>query len=181
MSSGQVFPDWLGYSPLPEHTYSNIGHLPPASPSYGSVTPPSTMYVLSLMFHYFPGSLLTSHLRDIPSFFFPSPSPSLSQASPTLEHHQVSPELSPTPEPSCSRATHVFNHTRGKWSCSACDKTFRGKWECRRHIETTGKRAICPACGSKLSRREDSLSRHFSKYCKGDIANLRFEDVFTEV
>ena len=175
----QVFPDWLGYSPLPEYTYSSIDHLFPASPS-GSVTPPSAMYVLALLPFYFPRSPLTSHLRGTPSLFSPSPSPSLSQASSTLEHNQASPQPSPTPEPSCRRATPIFNHVRGKWCCSVCDKTFRGNWECKRHIETSGKRAMCPACGGKLSR-EDSLRRHLKKYCKGDVANLRFEDASTEV
>ena len=180
MTSGQIFPDWLGYSPLSEYTYGSIDHLSPASPS-GSVTPPSAMYVLALIPCYFPRSLLTSHLRDSPSLFSPSPSPSLSQTSSTLEHHQAPPEPSATPEPSCRRATPIFNHIRRKWCCSACDDTFRGKWECQRHIETTGKRAVCLACGGKLSRREDSLRRHFKKHCKGDLVNLRFEDAFTEV
>lgn len=40
---------------------------------------------------------------------------------------------------------------------------------------------MCLACGGKLTGREDSMKRHFTKYCKGDIINLRFEDAFTEV
>ena len=75
----------------------------------------------------------------------------------------------------------MFNHIRRKWCCSACDKDFRGKWECKRHIEVTGKRAVCLACGGNLSRRDDSLQRHYKKYCKNGARNLRFEDAFIEV
>ena len=175
--SGQFFPGWP-YPPSPEFTYGNIGHLSPAS-SYGSsVASPRTAYVLIL--GYFPENCLTSHSRDGPFLFSPSPSPSLSQAS-IPEDHQQSPSPSPTPEPGCHKATPMFNHIRGKWCCSACDKTFRGKWECRRHIGITGKRATCLACKTVLTRRGDSLKRHFTKYCRGDIVGLRFEDAFAEV
>jgi len=129
----------------------------------------------------FPGNYLTSCLRDVPSFFSPSPSPSPSQASSASDHQETPREPSPIPGSGCGNATPMFNHIRGKWCCSACDKPFRGKWECRRHIGITGKRAKCVACGGKLSGREDSLRRHFTKYCKGDVANLRFENAFTEV
>jgi hypothetical protein len=40
---------------------------------------------------------------------------------------------------------------------------------------------MCLGCGVVITRRGDSLKRHFRKYCKGDVANTRFEDAFTEV
>lgn len=114
--------------------------------------------------------------------FFPFVlSPTLSQTPSTPVHHQVSPEPSPTPKLSCRQATPVLNRTRGKWCCSVCDKVFRGKWECKRHIQATGKRSDCVACGRNLSARDDSLLRHFTIYCKGDVGNLSLEDAFVEV
>jgi len=40
---GQWYPDWLGYSPLPEDTYGGLDHLYFASPT----TSHSSMYVLT--------------------------------------------------------------------------------------------------------------------------------------
>ena len=139
--------------------------------------PAPRMFPLS----YTPRSLLTSHLRNYLPLFSPSPSPPLSQTSSTLGYQQESPEPSPAPELNCRAATPTFNHIRKKWCCSACDKPFRGKWECNRHIGVIGRRAKCLACGGNLNGREDSLRRHYKKYCKGDVGNIKFEDVFIEV
>jgi hypothetical protein len=75
----------------------------------------------------------------------------------------------------------VFNHIRKKWCCSVCNRDFRGRWECKRHIEATDRRARCLACGANLKARGDSLLRHFAKYCKGDVGSMRLEDAFVEV
>ncbi|KAF9643171.1 hypothetical protein BDM02DRAFT_3123766 [Thelephora ganbajun] len=174
--SGQWFSDLLGYS---ENTYGSAGYFSQASTPV--TTFPSTTYVPVLTLRNILRNPPTSHLKNVSLFFSPSPSPSLSPTSSTSEHHRVSPESPPTPKLGCHRATHVFNHIRGKWCCSVCDKGFRGKWECKRHIEVKGKRAICLGCRGNLSGREDSLRRHFTKYCKGNIGNLRFEDTFIEV
>jgi len=190
VSSGQIFPYWLGYSSLPEYTYGSINHLSPASPSYGSVTPPSAMYVLTLILCYFLGSPLMSRPRNTPSLFSPSPSPSPSQASSTLEYHQASPEPSPTRNPGrrrqggrhkqgCRKATPISDRIPGMWCCSMCDLGFKRRSDCERHA--TGKRAICLACRVELSGRMDSLRRHFKKHCTGNVANLRLEDAFTQV
>ena len=103
------------------------------------------------------------------------PSPSSPQPPVDSGHHQT------PPEPDCRKGTPVFDRTRGKWCCSVCDKDFRGRWGCRRHIETTGKRAKCLACGMNLKARDDLLLRHFTKYCKRDAGNPRLEDAFAEV
>ena len=117
---------------------------------------------------------LTFHPRgDLSSPLLPSPSSS--QAPVSLEHHQT------PPEQDCRNATPVFNRTRRKWCCSVRDKGFRGRWGCRRHIETTGKRAKCLACGANLKARDDLLLRHFTKSCKRNAGNPRLEDAFVEV
>lgn len=118
--------------------------------------------------------LKSHHRNDILAF---SPSPKPSQTSST----HASPEPSATPEPGCCQATPVFSQLRDKWCCSACNKDFRGKWECQRHIKTAGKRSKCVACGRNLSARDDSLLRHFTIHCKGNVSNLRLEDAFTSV
>jgi len=159
-TSFQPFPDSLGFPPMPEVTYGATGLLPPAS-SYAG--------------HF--------NFSDTANLFFHSPpSPTVSQTSSTPEPHgQVSPEPSPTPEPSCRRATPVLNHIRYKWCCSVCNQEFRGKWECKRHIESMGKRSKCVACGRNLNGRNDSLLRHFTTHCRGDVGNLSLEDAFVEV
>ena len=122
---------------------------------------------------------LMSYLRNDPLFpLFPSPPPS--QASSSLEYQQTFPEPAPSTGLSCREAIPVFNHIRKKWSCGVCNKDFRGRWECRRHIEATGKRAKCLACGVNLKGRGDSMLRHFKKYCKGDVRNLDFKNAFIE-
>ena len=127
-------------------------------------------------------NFLRSRPRSGLSLFSPPPLPSSSQASPTPEPHQASPEPSSTPEPSCRQGVPTFNNIRGKWCCSVCDRDFRGKWECTRHIEGTGNKQVkCVACGGKLKAREDSLRRHLRKYCKGDLTNIQFEDAFVEL
>lgn len=159
------------YPPLAEniHAMDNLSHSSPAT--CGATSPTTTNNSVSSL----------------------SPSPSPSQTSSTSDHNRLSPELSstpepfstpeasPTPEPTCRQASPVFNSVRGKWSCSICEKCFRGRWECRRHIGVVGRRVKCLACGGKLTGREDSLRRHFKKYCKGDVRNLKFEDAFSEV
>lgn len=41
---------------------------------------------------------------------------------------------------------------------------------------------MCLACRGKIKGgRGDSLMRHFTTHCKGDVANFRFEDAFMEV
>lgn len=174
-ASDQYPSGWLGYFPPLEDTYGSMGYLSPAPPSSSYAGSPTTTYV--------PTSIrsrgcLTSHFRNTPLLSPTSPTPSLSTTSSTPEYHPASPEPLSTPEPSCSNASPMFNHIRKKWCCSGCDKGFRGKWECGRHIRGAGKRATCRACGGNLTGREDSLRRHFSKYCKGDVGNLRFEDTF---
>ena len=156
----QLFPDWFGYSSPPVDIYDGMSNLSLFSPPNSYVTPPDITYVLASIRSPNP---LTSHLRAVP-FPFSAPSPSLSQTSSTPEHHQVSPEPSPTPKPSCRKATPVSSRVRGKW-------------ECKRHITDAGKRAVCLTCGTNISGRKDSLRRHFTKYCNG---NLRFEDAFIE-
>lgn len=47
-TSGQIPPDWFGYSLPTEYTYGTIDHLPPASPS-SSVTSPRATYVFTSM------------------------------------------------------------------------------------------------------------------------------------
>jgi len=174
-ASDQCPSDWLGYFPPQEDSYDNMGYLPPAPPSSSYTGSPTTTYVPALIHSR---SCLTFHIRNTPLLVPASPSPSLSEPSSTPEYHPVSPKPSPTPEPSCCKASPVFNHIRKKYCCSGCDKGFRGKWECKRHILGAGKRATCLACGGNLTGREDSLKRHFTKYCKGDVENLRFEDTF---
>ncbi|KAF9780791.1 hypothetical protein BJ322DRAFT_1112192 [Thelephora terrestris] len=144
---GQPFPNFLGYPPLSEVTYDTVDLLPPTSRPAGTATFPDT--------------------TNDP----PSPSPSSSQASSSPGHHQTSHEPSSTPELRCQQATPVLIRSRGKWCCSACDISFRGRWECARHIETAGKRAKCPACSKILSVRDDGLSRHLKNHCKGDLGN----------
>lgn len=163
-TSSQYFSDTFSYLPSPENTSTVANDLFPSSPSVEAATPLATM-----------------------SYSSPSPpSPSPSQISSTSErsgrsgHHPASPApSSPGPKQSCHQATPIFNYIRAKWSCSICNKCFRGRWECKRHIGVVGKRAKCRACGGKLTGREDSLRRHFTKYCKGDVKGLRFEDAFT--
>ncbi|KAF9789826.1 hypothetical protein BJ322DRAFT_560264 [Thelephora terrestris] len=161
----QNFPNPLGYPPPPENTHA-MNRLTNPSRATWDATP------------------WTTTNDSIPA---PSPSPSPSQTSSTSEHNRRSPEpsstpdASPTPEPSCRQANPVFNSVRGKWSCSICDKCFRGRWECRRHIGVVGKRVKCLACGGQLTGRDDSLRRHLRKYCKGDVRNVRFEDAFVDV
>lgn len=158
-TSGPIFPDFLGVPPLPGESFS--------------VPPPITSTGGHATFPIAPNDYIP---------YLPSPSPSLSQASTPREYHPTSPHCpSPAPEPSCRHATPSYNHIRNKWSCSGCDKDFRGKWECNRHIKSMGKQARCTACGGRLNAREDSLIRHFTKYCKGDLENLRFEDAFVEI
>jgi hypothetical protein len=125
--------------------------------------------------------VLRNCLTSSPRNFLSSPSPSPSQAVSSPENHRTPPESSPTPEPTCRKATPVFNHIRKKWCCSVCNRDFRGRWECKRHIEATDRRARCLACGANLKARGDSLLRHFAKYCKGDVGNVRLEDAFVEV
>jgi hypothetical protein len=170
----QLFPDWFGYSSPPVDIYDGMSNLSLFSPPNSYATSPDITYVLASIRSQNP---LTSHLRTVPFPSSHSPSPSLSQTSSTPDHHQISPEPSPTPEPSCRKAAPVSNRIRGKWRCSACDRVFRGRWECKRHITDAGKRAVCLACGTNISGRKDSLRRHFTKYCNG---NLRFEDAFIE-
>ena len=180
VTSDQNFPDWLGYPPLPEDNHGGVGYLSPTSPSGSSATSPATMYVPTLI--HFQKSRLTSRLRNVSPPFSPSPSPSSSQTSSDSENCRSSPKPSPTRKPNCGQALPVFNHIRGKWCCSVCDTGFRGRWECKRHINTTGKRSMCRACGGSIKgKREDSLRRHFTKYCKGNVGNFRFEDAFIEV
>ena len=75
----------------------------------------------------------------------------------------------------------VFNHIRGKWYCSVCERCFRDKWECGRHIDRAGQLAKCPACGKILKATGDSLQRHFKRHCKGDLRAMLFEDMFVDV
>jgi len=175
MASDQYTSDWLGYFPPPEDAFGSMGYLSPAPPPSSDAGSPTTTYVPTLMRSQ---NCLTSHLRNSPLLSPASPSSSLSETSSTPEDQPVSPKPSPTPEPSCCNAAPMFNHIRKKWCCSGCDKAFRGKWECGRHIKSIGKRATCLACGGTLDGREDSWLRHFKKYCKGDVRNLRFEDTF---
>ena len=49
VASGQIFPDWYGYSPLPEYTYGSTVHLSPYNPSLDSAASPDVMYVLALV------------------------------------------------------------------------------------------------------------------------------------
>ena len=168
--------DFSGYSPLPGDAYGTMDLLSP-SPSTGYPTPFNTPYVPASILWYVLGNLLTPYFRD-ELLYFSSPSPSLSQTSSTPEPRQLSLELSPTPEPSCRRAVPV---KRGKWHCSSCNTEFRGKWECKRHIKAKGKQVMCLGCGGHLLAREDSLLRHFKKYCKQDLETPRFEDSFVEV
>ncbi|KAF9783389.1 hypothetical protein BJ322DRAFT_149985 [Thelephora terrestris] len=152
-TSGQCFQNFLRYPLLSEDTLVTLS---PTSSSSGCIASPSTT-------------------NDL--LFSMSPSLSPSQTSSSPERHQPF----PTPKPSCRKATPVFNHIRRKWYCSVCDKNFRGRWECRRHIGAADRRAKCLACEADLVARADSLKRHFAKYCKGDVRNLRFEDAFIEV
>ena len=184
-TSGQYFSDTFSYLPSPENTSTVANDLFPSSPSVEAATPLATMYVLASILRIVK-RLLTFHHKTR-SYSSPSPpSPSHSQISSTSErsgrsgHHPASPApSSPGPKQSCHQATPIFNYIRAKWSCSICNKCFRGRWECKRHIGVVGKRAKCRACGGKLTGREDSLRRHFTKYCKGDVKGLRFEDAFT--
>ena len=178
-----------GYPPLAEniHAMDNLSH---SSPATCGATSPTTTYA---PLHFIRSQRPSDVHRRNNSVSALSPSPSPSQTSSTSEHNRLSPELSstpepfstpeasPTPEPTCRQASPVFNSVRGKWSCRICEKCFRGRWECRRHIGVVGKRVKCLACGGKLTGREDSLRRHFKKYCKGDVRNLKFEDAFSEV
>ena len=164
----------------PPHSWGIPTAIPVTSP------PPPPLLFLPLppvpcMFALFCplGDLLTSHIRNGPFPFSPSPSLSPSQAS-TPDSHQPSPEPAYTPKRNCHKAVPVKMNVMGesKWCCNECNRPFRGKWECKRHIESFGKRALCLACGSKFIERKDSRKRHFRMYCKGDVANLRFEDAF---
>jgi hypothetical protein len=174
-TTDQRFSDWPGYSPVFAETYDSMGYLSPLSPPNSYAASPNSMYVLASTRSQNP---LTSHLRTASSPYSPSPSPSLSQTSSTPEHYPVSPQPSPAPESPCRQATPVFNPIRMKYCCSVCDKGFRGEWECERHIEFAGKRVDCLACGKNIALRPDSRRRHFTKYCKGNTGNLRFEDAF---
>jgi hypothetical protein len=121
-------------------------------------------------------------LRSSPRNFLSCPctSPSQAVSSPEKNRTLTPPESSPTAEPTYRKATPVFNHIRKKWCCSACNRDFRGRWECKRHIEAADRRARCVACGANLKARGDSLLRHFAKYCKGDVGDMRSEDAFAE-
>lgn len=168
-TSSQYFSDAFSCLPSPKNTTTTANDLFPSSPSVEATTPLAT--------------ITGSHLSPSPPSP-PSPSPSqissTSERSGRSEHHRASPApSSPGPKQSCHEATPIFNYIRAKWSCSICNKCFRGRWECKRHIGVVGKRAKCRACGGKLTGREDSLRRHFTKYCKGDVKGLRFEDAFT--
>lgn len=186
-TSSQYSSNSFSYFPSPENTHTAANDLFPSSPSVEGTTSPATMYVLASTLRTVK-MILTIHHRN-GSHSPPSPlSPSPSQISSTSEpsgrsgHHQASPApSSPDSKLGCHQATPIFNYIRAKWSCSTCNKCFRGRWECKRHIGVVGKRSKCLACGGKLTGREDSLRRHFTKYCKGDVKNLRFEDAFAEL
>ena len=146
-----------------------LGSQPPVLPSTVPFPPPRVFLLEHALRTH-----LTSHPRN-------DRSPSPLQASYSPEPHHTSPKPSPTPEPSCPQATPVLNRSLGKWCCSACGESFRGQWECKRHIETAGRQAQCLACKRILGARDDSLARHFTKHCKGDVSNLKLEDAFVEV
>ena len=103
-----------------------------------------------------PRNRLTSHLRSSPLPFPASPSSSRSDTS-TPEHRPLSLKQSPTPEPSCREANPVFNNIRKKWCCGGCDKDFRGKWECGRHIRDAGKRSKCLGLHSFQVREDGAV------------------------
>ena len=150
----------------------------PTIPRISFPQPPLLLGALFSASRMFPAwNALTTRLtfysrRDLSPLL---PSSSSSQASAGSGHHQT------PPESDCRKANPVFDRARGKWCCSVCGKDFRGRWGCRRHIETTGKRAKCLACGANLKARDDLLLRHFTKTCKRDVGNPRLEDAFVEV
>lgn len=86
----------------------------------------------------------------------------------------------------CHQASPSFDTVRGKWNCDACGKYFHGPYECNRHIQNAGQRAICLICNKEISSRGDSLRRHYSKFCKrmnpGRASRkVKFENAFTLV
>lgn len=109
-----------------------------------------------------------------------SSSSPLPQEPPSPEHGKQSP-----PKPTCRQGTPSFNNTQRKWSCSVCRDIFYDKNECRRHIGSVGRQAVCLACGKTIGLRKDNRRRHFTKYCKrmdlGRDGGLSFEDAFIEV
>ena len=171
----------LGYPSLPEDTYGAVDLPVFPSPSTDYTGSPTITYVSASIIWLALENFLTYYPRCNPSLCSPPPSPSPSQCSSTSEGYQASFESSPAPRLNCSEATPIFNHIRKKWSCSICNRCFRGKWECKRHIGVVGKRVKCLMCEGVLSGREDSLRRHFTKYCKGNLRNLEFEDAFIEL
>ena len=89
-------------------------------------------------------------------------------------------------KPSCRQASPFFDNANRKWCCDACGKHFRGYYECNRHTQHAGKRARCLACDKEINSREDSLRRHYSKFCKSmdlgkNSGNVRFEDAFVHL
>ena len=176
------FPDWLGHpSPIdgtPDTSNTLLGYAQkqPAPdfmlpPPFYVAKPSKPPYSLKIYSH-----------RNLRSHFPSTPSPSPSQSS-TPEHRQ--PSLPPH-EPSCRQARPFFERIRGKWCCDACGKSFRGRWECKRHIMNAGKRAMCRACGKKINRRDDSLRRHYYKNCGRkdpgrDSGDISLEDSFVHV
>lgn len=147
--------DFPGCPPFSEDIYGTEG---PLNPTFDPTTSPSTM-----------------------SDFLPplSPSSSCSEASSSPEYYQTPPEPRPTSKPSCLGATPDL--IEEKWYCSLCNESFRGKWECERHINAKGKQSMCLACGKALSSRNDSLKRHFTKHCKGNVEDFTLEDAFVGV
>ena len=172
------FPDWLGL-PLDHDSTWAMGDSPVGyadGQSAPDFTIPSPSYVVKLSG---PLDLFERYSRSgFPNHFplFPSPPPSQTC---TPESQQLP---LPQDEPGCHQASPVKN-AKGKWLCSACGKGFRGHYECKRHIEHAGRRAMCLACHRKINGREDSIRRHYYRHCKRmdlgrDSEDLKFEDAF---